>query len=150
MPISSPILTAFFDGSCGPPNPGGPAGYGFVIYRGGRIIAEGAFPCLESNTSNNLAEYCGFRGVVLYLFNKALDDTETVIYGDSKLVVEQMSGRWKLSGGVYHKTALDSKRYLDQFRKPPLIKWIPRDQNIYADALSKEGCRKAKEKARAL
>jgi ribonuclease HI len=137
-----PILTAFFDGACGPINPGGHVGYGAIIYHERKVIwecSERFYPKegQEDQTSNNLAEYCAFQAVVEHLLDSELDTHDTTIYGDSKLVIEQMSGRWKISKGIYLIIALETHGMLSQFRKLPTLKWIPREQNTIADALSK-------------
>ena len=71
-------------------NPG-PAGYGSVITENGKIIAE-LYDFIGVAT-NNVAEYCGLIAGLTAI--NAMDPEATVdVKMDSKLVVEQMSGRW--------------------------------------------------------
>ncbi len=73
-------------------NPG-PAGYGSVITENGKIIAE-LYDFIGVAT-NNVAEYCGLIAGLTAI--NELDSTATVdVKMDSKLVVEQMSGRWQI------------------------------------------------------
>jgi ribonuclease HI len=137
-----PALTAFFDGACGPINPGGHVGYGAIIYRDGTKLWECSKRYIpetgrEIETSNNLAEYLAFFETIQYIFHMQFDDLEAKIYGDSKLVVEQMSGRWKIKSGVYVEIALQAQKVLAKLERTPRIIWIPREQNTIADALSK-------------
>lgn len=75
-------------------NPG-PAGYGAVVLdaTSGAVLAERAG--YLGHTTNNVAEY---RGLIAGLEAAVeLGATEVEARLDSKLVVEQMSGRWKIS-----------------------------------------------------
>lgn len=83
--------TLYFDGgSRGNP---GPAGFGFVLERpDGEGLASGG----ESigSATNNVAEY---RGLIAGL-TRALElgVSRLAVYGDSKLVIEQMKGTWRV------------------------------------------------------
>ena len=75
-------------------NPG-PAGYGAVVRdeSTGEVLAE-AFDSLGT-TTNNVAEY---RGLIAGLQAAAdlAPGADVAVRMDSKLVVEQMSGRWQI------------------------------------------------------
>jgi len=134
------MLTCFFDGACGPKNPGGTCAFGAIVYRHGVPIWEHAgvhVPEIEGQTSNNLGEYLAFEAVLDWILEGKLDFEEIKIFGDSQLVVQQMTGKWRLKGGTYIDVARRSQEKLSRFRSPPLIKWIPREQNVEADKLSK-------------
>ncbi|AOR34658.1 bifunctional RNase H/acid phosphatase [Streptomyces fodineus] len=115
-------------------NPG-PAGYGAVV----RDAATGE-PLTEAAeyigiATNNVAEY---RGLLAGLSAaRALDPTATVhVRMDSKLVIEQMSGRWKIKHPDMKPLATQARSVL-----PPdqvTYEWIPREQNKYADRLANE------------
>lgn len=138
--LYTPRITAFFDGACGPTNPGGIAAWGALVYKDGELIWEANEvhkPEIEGQTSNNLAEYCGCHAALTFIIDKGYDDLPCIIFGDSKLVIEQMSGRWKLKGGLYFDIAKETKKLINQFGLPPLFRWIPREQNVMADHLSK-------------
>lgn len=134
-------IKAYFDGACEPVNPGGYASYGAVIYQDYDEIAT----CSrlfkpkkghERETSNNVAEYSGFLWILQYLIGKRLQKEEIIVYGDSKLVIEQMFGRWKMHGGFYIPVAKRAKKLLRNFSNIKGV-WIPREQNYVADKLSK-------------
>lgn len=113
-------------------NPG-PAGYGALVRdpETGLVLAERA--AYLGVVSNNVAEY---SGLVAGLRAAVEIDPEAVIEVrmDSRLVVEQMSGRWKIK----HE---DMRRLAEQARGvvPPervSYTWVPRSENGAADALA--------------
>ncbi|MFD8421552.1 reverse transcriptase-like protein, partial [Streptomyces sp. NPDC059668] len=115
-------------------NPG-PAGYGSVVIDAatGETLAEAAE--YIGFATNNVAEY---RGLVAGLTAaRELDPTATVrVRMDSKLVVEQMSGRWKIKHPDMKPLAAEAARIL-----PPAqvtYEWIPRERNKHADRLANE------------
>jgi len=85
------MYTLYFDGASRS-NPG-PASYGGVIYdEAGLEIAT--YKNYIGKQTNNVAEYLGcFHGVQACIQEGIKN---VIIYGDSKLVVEQVSGRWKV------------------------------------------------------
>ncbi|WP_181790784.1 reverse transcriptase-like protein, partial [Streptomyces phytophilus] len=114
-------------------NPG-PAGYGAVV-RGadGAVLAEDA--AYVGVASNNVAEY---RGLIAGLrAARGLDpDAEVRVRMDSKLVVEQMSGRWKIKHPGMRELAAEAREVF-----PPgqvSYEWIPREKNKHADRLANE------------
>ncbi|MGY1594211.1 bifunctional RNase H/acid phosphatase [Geodermatophilus sp. SYSU D00708] len=114
-------------------NPG-PAGYGALVRDAvtGKVLAERA----ESvgRATNNVAEY---GGLVAGL-QAALDldpSAEVEVRMDSKLVVEQMSGRWKVKHPDMQKLALQAQQIARQLRGVRYT-WVPRAQNAAADALA--------------
>jgi probable phosphoglycerate mutase len=82
-------------------------------------------------TTNNVAEYTALiEGVKKAL---AIDpDAELHIRMDSKLVVEQMSGRWKIKHPDMADLAAQAREALTG--TPVKFEWIPRLQNSRADA----------------
>lgn len=85
------MYSLYFDG-CSKGNPG-KAGAGFVLYCGELEIATGS-KYLGKQT-NNVAEY---SGLILGL-QKAVEMgiEELNVYGDSMLVIKQMSGKFKVN-----------------------------------------------------
>jgi probable phosphoglycerate mutase len=115
-------------------NPG-PAGYGSVVLDAatGETLVE-TYEYLGVVT-NNVAEY---RGLLAGLrAAHTLDPSARVhVRMDSKLVVEQMSGRWKIKHPDMKPLAAEAARIL-----PPgqvTYEWIPREQNKHADRLANE------------
>jgi len=83
-------------------------------------------------TTNNVAEYSGLVAALEACF-KIDKSAEIEVRMDSKLVVEQMSGNWKIKNENMKTLALKAR---DAF-PPSQIKyfWIPREQNKAADKL---------------
>ena len=111
-------------------NPG-PAGYGAVVTENGKIVAE-LFDVIGTAT-NNVAEYSGLLAGLSHIHQ--LDKEATVeVAMDSKLVVEQMSGRWQIK----HADMRDLAKQCRDAHSPSLVtySWIPRDENSHADRLA--------------
>ena len=114
-------------------NPG-KAAYGAVLLdaRTGEVIAERA-ECIGVAT-NNVAEYNGLiAGLELYL--EHTPDAELEVRMDSKLVVEQMSGRWKIKHPDMRPLAMRANRLAPA---GTTYTWIPREQNKHADRILNE------------
>jgi probable phosphoglycerate mutase len=115
-------------------NPG-PAGYGAVVRDAdsGEVLAERAASL--GRVTNNVAEYqgllAGLRAAV------ELDPAAVEVRMDSKLVVEQMSGRWR---DKHPDLQLLHAQGRELVRALPLVRfgWIPRAKNSYADRLANE------------
>ncbi|GAA4628669.1 bifunctional RNase H/acid phosphatase [Actinoallomurus vinaceus] len=116
-------------------NPG-PAGYGAVVRDAltGQVLAERA----ESVgvATNNVAEY---RGLIAGLEAAAQLDSgaDVEVRMDSKLVVEQMSGRWKIKHPDMKPLALQAQRIASGLSSVRYT-WIPRERNKHADRLANE------------
>jgi probable phosphoglycerate mutase len=114
-------------------NPG-PAGYGAVVLSPtGEVLAEAAEAI--GRATNNVAEY---RGLIAGLDAAlALGATQVDVRMDSKLVVEQMSGRWQIKHPDMKPLALQAKSLVRQFERVS-FSWIPRERNKHADRLANE------------
>ncbi|MCL6732696.1 bifunctional RNase H/acid phosphatase [Streptomyces neyagawaensis] len=115
-------------------NPG-PAGYGSVVLDGatGEPLVEAAE--YIGVATNNVAEYRGLIAGLKAAY--ALDPAATVrVRMDSKLVVEQMSGRWKIKHPDMKPLAAEAQRVYAPGHVT--YEWIPRDQNKHADRLANE------------
>ena len=115
-------------------NPG-PAGYGAVVLDAvtGEVLAERAAGI--GRATNNVAEYGGLiAGLQAAL---ELDPAELEVRMDSKLVVEQMSGRWQVKHPAMKPLAAEASTLV---RRLPRVRfsWIPRAQNAHADRLANE------------
>jgi broad specificity phosphatase PhoE/ribonuclease HI len=113
-------------------NPG-PAGYGAVVLDGstGEVLAERL--AALGVTTNNVAEY---SGMIAGLRAAAeLGATEVEVRMDSKLVVEQMEGRWKIKHPGLRPLAAQAATLVGQFQVVRFT-WIPRERNRRADALA--------------
>jgi len=132
---------AWFDGACKPVNPGGTASLGVVIkgengtvlLRDHRVVGKG------KAMSNNLAEYAGVLHILKYLSSRP--PGRVTIRGDSKLVINQLNGKWRVRKGLYLSIAVETKELLAYLRGLGWqinFCWIPREHNEECDALSKK------------
>ncbi len=131
-------VSIFCDGACQPVNPGGTASWGFVIKRRAQdhgIVGAGP------GMSNNVDE---FRAVVMaleWVVRHRPPERLIRLHADSQLVVQQLSGRWRMRGGLYAEkyrraaALVETLRALDY--KIEFI-WVPREQNTQADSLTKQ------------
>ena len=113
-------------------NPGF-SGSGAVVIdsESGEILAE--IGLYGGIASNNVAEYKAMIAGV----RRALEldpDAELHIRMDSKLVVEQMSGRWKIKHPDMADLAAEARGLLTG--TPVRFEWIPRLENSRADKLA--------------
>ncbi|MYS08755.1 reverse transcriptase-like protein, partial [Streptomyces sp. SID6041] len=129
---SREVIVEADGGSRGNP---GPAGYGAVVLdpATGETLAETAE--YIGVATNNVAEY---KGLVAGLkAARALFPDATVhVRMDSKLVVEQMSGRWKIKHPDMKPLAAEAGRVFPAGRVR--YEWIPRERNKHADRLANE------------
>ncbi|MFF5071744.1 bifunctional RNase H/acid phosphatase [Micromonospora olivasterospora] len=113
-------------------NPG-PAGYGAVVRdpASGEVLAERSEAI--GVATNNVAEY---RGLIAGLEAAAeLGAAEVDARMDSKLVVEQMCGRWQIKNPGLRPLAAQAAALVGRFAAVR-FQWIPRERNRHADALA--------------
>lgn len=134
------MIKAYFDGCCEPNRDGGKMGYGGIIYRHEEVIHTISYPFVSANgeASNNIAEYCGVIAVFRFLIAHELTQEETYIFGDSKMVIEQLKGNWAMNNGKYLPYAERAVQLLLDFKQSPHLEWIPKERNGEADALSRK------------
>ena len=121
-------------------NPG-VAGWGALVRDAstGAVLWEGAAPL--GKASNNVAEYSGLiagLGAALRIDPGA--DVEVRM--DSKLVIEQMAGRWKIKHEDMRRLALQARDLCAELSRgggSVSFSWMPREKNKAADALSNDG-----------
>jgi probable phosphoglycerate mutase len=112
-------------------NPG-PAGWGWLVESGGKILAYGC----DANryATNNFAEY---NGLISGLRAAAeVGATHVRVRMDSKLVIEQMSGRWKVKHADLLPLAATAKELAAAFADGVVFEWIPREEDSRADILA--------------
>ncbi len=115
-------------------NPG-PAGYGAVVLSADRATVLAEAKRSIGRATNNVAEYHGLIAGLDGALN--LGATEAAVFLDSKLLVEQMSGRWKVKHPdliELHRRARELASRFDHIS----YTWIPRERNSYADRLANE------------
>ncbi|WP_406239369.1 bifunctional RNase H/acid phosphatase [Nocardia sp. NBC_01009] len=115
-------------------NPG-PAGYGAVVFDADHASVLAERREYIGVATNNVAEY---RGLIAGLAAAAeLGARVVAVRMDSKLVVEQMSGRWKVKHAAMIPLADRARRLVAGFDRVSFT-WIPRAENSYADRLANE------------
>lgn len=129
-------LIIFTDGaSRGNP---GPASYGYIIYaRGGEILHQEGKTL--GVTTNNVAEYTGVLEALSYIKKRWPDQLfhKIELKADSKLVIEQLSGRFKLKSP--HLRILFSQiKEIERELGGILYTHVPRAENFVADRLANQ------------
>jgi ribonuclease H / adenosylcobalamin/alpha-ribazole phosphatase len=115
-------------------NPG-PAGYGAVVRTADRATVLAESKQAIGRATNNVAEY---RALIAGLDDAVkLGATEVAVMMDSKLVVEQMAGRWKVKHPDLVELHAQALALASRFRRISYA-WIPRSRNTYADRLANE------------
>lgn len=113
-------------------NPGIAAGGATVIDGGsGEVLAE--LGVYVGVATNNVAEYRGMLEGLRRAFE--IDPGASVhVRMDSKLVVEQMSGRWKIKHPDMQHIAREARELIGT--RHVTFEWVPRLENSRADALA--------------
>lgn len=130
--MSRRVVVEADGGSRGNP---GPAGAGAVVRDAetGDVLVERS--AALGVTTNNVAEYQGLiSGLEAAAEHGA---TEVEVRMDSKLVVEQMSGRWRVKHANLQPLAAEASRLVAGFALVRFT-WVPRAQNAHADRLANE------------
>jgi ribonuclease HI len=130
MPAHRRVVIEADGGSRGNP---GQAAYGAVLKDAdtGEVLAERSEPI--GIATNNVAEYRGMVEGLRRAFE--IDPGASVhVLMDSKLVVEQMSGRWKIKHPDMQQIAREARELIGH--RPVTFEWVPRLQNSRADALA--------------
>lgn len=112
-------------------------GMGMIIFneKNEVVYADSKYINPAPNNSNNVAEYAALYYVLKWLADNGHTEKEIMIKGDSKLVIMQMSDKWKIKNGMYRRGALYCKEFLKKFNNVK-FRHIPRELNMKADSLS--------------
>jgi ribonuclease H / adenosylcobalamin/alpha-ribazole phosphatase len=116
-------------------NPG-TAGYGAVVRDAvtREVLAELSEPI--GHATNNVAEYSGLVAG-LRAAGKLAPGSPAEVRMDSKLVVEQMSGRWQIKHPGLRALAAEARQAARALGRVTYI-WVPRERNKHADRLANE------------
>lgn len=127
--MTSRVILEADGGSRGNP---GPASYGALIRDAdtGTVIAERGETI--GVATNNVAEYSGLIAG-LKLFQEHTPGAELEVRMDSKLVIEQMAGRWKIKHPDMVPLAAAARELMPA---GAVLTWVPRERNKAADALA--------------
>ena len=123
------MIEAFCDGGARG-NPG-PAAWGFVVRKDSKIIKQN-YGYIGIAT-NNFAEYTALIKMLVWLA-KNFRGAPARVYLDSKLVVSQLNGEYKVKNANLKKLVGEVKE-LEEGLASIIYNHIPRDQNKEADRL---------------
>jgi len=131
--------TGHFDGSS-KGNPG-PSQCAWVVFDDQKNEIDRFIRKSKSDQTNNIAEYMGLIEILKYvLFSFTIGEIE--IFGDSKLVINQVNGLWRCKAPnlkIYYHKALEHMQSLKDHKKVVTLTWVPREQNTEADNLAQKG-----------
>ena len=127
-------------------NPG-TAGYGAVVLDAvsGEVLAEVSEPI--GRATNNVAEYSGLVAG-LRAAGKLAPGATAEVRMDSKLVVEQMSGRWQIKHPDLRPLVAQARQAARALGRVTYT-WVPRERNTHADRLANQAMDAASGRARA-
>lgn len=123
------MYLGYFDGASRG-NPGDAGAGACILDSDGAIIWE-SYDYLGRKT-NNEAEYQALINVLTEAARRGISDIE--IRGDSRLVIEQVSKKWKIN--LPHLRELASRAWEQMEGMRVKLVWIPREKNKIADELS--------------
>lgn len=133
-------------------NPGGIGSWGWVLKRRRQIGASGdgpdgqtsvetiarGFGCLGryDALTNNVCEYEGLiQGLLWVLLHRVEREAPLVVRLDSQLVANQVTGHWRCHSPTLAAYLSRTRGLLRLFAATPAFEWIPRSENVEADAL---------------
>ncbi|MEN4011603.1 MAG: ribonuclease HI family protein [Chloroflexota bacterium] len=141
-------ITLYFDGlfmgipkkSC-PASGAGFMCYGWIAWRGSRIIARGHGGYLRGrDASSNIAEYLALiEGLEALLDMGAIHESIHII-GDARSIIEQMQGTASVHSNHIRPLHEKAQQIAGSFRWLDW-EWIPRRSNREADALTRRALR---------
>ncbi len=110
---------------------------------GMEVKSEGMYVGHGAGISNNVAEYAGVCALLDWILNeRPPGGCIVIIRGDSKLVIKQLSGEWKIHGGHYTPWYKKAKLMVDVLHERVQgnlrFEWIPRERNGECDQHSKQ------------
>lgn len=128
-------LWIHFDGGCLPRNPGGVATFGWIIGSGEETLTEDNGVLTEGpEATNNYAEYCSLGLALRHLVDHQWTGNLT-IYGDSQLVIYQLTEKYKCKAPHLIKLKTRCLELLSKLGNYS-AEWIKRENNSRADELT--------------
>jgi ribonuclease H / adenosylcobalamin/alpha-ribazole phosphatase len=131
--VTRRIIVEADGGSRGNP---GPAGYGALVTDAatGEVLVELAEGL--GTATNNVAEYSGLVAGLLAAASIA-PGADVEVRMDSRLVVEQMNGRWQIKDAKLRSLAEAARQASSEFGTTAYT-WVPRARNAHADRLANQ------------
>ena len=133
--VDNSVYIIYFDGASRT-NPG-PASYGGVIYKSNAHGKEEIYNYREfiGKATNNEAEYRGLLNGLRLAKEKNLSNIQ--VFGDSKLIIEQVCGNWKIKSPhlkPFHREICQLKREFNSIS----FQHVYRKDNKRADELANQ------------
>ena len=96
--------------------------------------------------SNNVGEYSALFAFLKWFIKLQSETSDlelrssAIIHSDSQLLINQMDGKWKIKSGLYVPYYINCCDIIREYnlRVRLFYKWIPREENVEADRLSKQ------------
>ena len=143
---------AYTDGATWKTNPSTAAGIGVVMYpERAPIVEEGDIftlcePCPDYITTNNQAEYYGIiraleEWMLQHLFEDSDDHVELELRTDSELIANHINGKAQVRNDALKPLYAQARALIEMAERADgkvTIIHIPREENRWADRLSKE------------
>lgn len=125
-------INVYCDGGArGNPGPGASA---FVVYdKEGNLLAKGGKNL--GRTTNNIAEYNGLLAGLGWILENAKPEWDINVFLDSQLVVNQLTGKFKIKNKNLINLATEAKEAERNFSGKIKYHFIPRKKNKAADFL---------------
>lgn len=139
-------ILVYCDGLCEPHNPGGFACWAWLAIGPNGNRLNSAYGCLGhgEGMTNNLAEYEAILQALRHTWQKRAVLIErrlnVEIRADSQLVVKQIDGSYRTNAPPLIPLRDEARRIADRLSGvgvPIQLRWIPRELNGQADALSR-------------
>lgn len=136
------MTTIFCDGLCEPRNPGGYACWAWVAFDDAGTATFYDYGCLGhgAGMTNNRAEYAAVINALRFAAEQAWRDVR--VRTDSQLIVRQITGEYACNVPALVPLR-DEARTLGK-SLGARIKWVPREENEPADALSRKAYQEAR------
>jgi ribonuclease HI len=135
--VFPPLAQVHFDGACQPARGGGVATYGFTVEAEGLRHEEYGLAVRpwSPSATNNVAEYTGAIRALEWLGARGFRG-QVILLGDSQLVIRQMRGDYQVRNERLRSYWEQLHRLAERFSEVR-YEWIPREENVRADELSK-------------
>ncbi len=90
----------------------------------------------SSEASNNVAEYSAILRGLEWLLDNGHSNSKIIVRGDSRIVINQLNGTFKIKAPRLLELYHDAKATLSKFQNLK-IEWVERSRNSEADLLSR-------------
>lgn len=142
----SRAINVFFDAACwNQVDNNNDMGLGVAVYIDGNYQEEMSLAQLVTNHhdrgTNNIGEWMALilAMKVVKEISKDFPKEKIRVFGDSKLVVSQFNGEWRIKEQKFQAYCNEAREVRKKISNSIEVMWVPREKNKMADKLSKEG-----------